>query len=149
MCSNHRQMTWVWAQGIPLGKTKAHTVTSIHEWIRVSTHAVFKTTVKRSYTSFCVLLMTVLLQVVYWGWVGSWWTPQTCRIQLEGSCWPFPHSTMWFGEAESECCRSGHLSWITTALTLMVFLTFIKWQNPELLHRLVLFVGGPAVTSVK
>lgn len=28
---NHRQMTWVWAQGTALGETQAHSVTSGHE----------------------------------------------------------------------------------------------------------------------
>lgn len=121
---------------------------TVHEWIDIDTYAVFKTTVKRIYISDYLLLMTVLLWIMYWDWVSSQWTPQTCGTQLEGSCLPFAYSTVWFGEAVSALLLAT-LVRITITLTLMVFLTFIKWQKSELQRCHVLFVCGPAVTSLK
>lgn len=148
MCSNHRQMTWVWAQGTALGKTQAHSVTSGHEWVHISPRAMFKKAVEIIHI-FLFIAHDCFLRIVYWGWAGSRWSLQTRGTQPECSCWPFTHSTVWFGGTVGECCCAGHLSW--------------DYSNPHsnglsYLHQMTKFwivvlpcavVGGPAVTSVK
>lgn len=147
MCPKNWQMTWVWAHGTAFGKT---IIPFYSTWVSRYRYicCVSNSRKENIYISDSLLLMTVLLWIMYWDWVSPQWTPQTCGTQLEGSCLRFACSTVWFGEAVNAVLLAT-LVRITITLTLMVFLTFIKWQKSELQRCHVLFVCGPAVTSLK